>query len=238
MTYEVDPEASLALWDLDLELGGRHFIVPALPASDWFPILLSGDVSLVLDSIVSTPGSQGTDPLELLLEGKLTAEELGERLLEAVESAAGRPFGVAVVLAYAATQRWPAVNGRLVLAGFDWTERPLGAALDAIYAVFTENQNEEGRAKFEALLETPINTGPKGTIRKADQARVEEGFAALAGPKPTTGAVRAIGAPSDGARSRTRTPPRSLPQGAASGAPTKRPRPRAGSGPAASSAGP
>jgi len=238
VTYEVDPQASLSLWDLDLELGGRHFIVPALPASDWFPILLSGDATQILDSIVSTPGSEGTDPLDLLLEGKLTAEELGERLLETIESAAGRPFGVAVVLAYAATQRWPAVNGRLVLAGFDWTERPLGAALDAIYAVFTENQSEEGRAKFDALLETPITTGSKGTIRKADQARVEEGFAALAGPKPTTGVARAIGAPSDGARSRTRTQPRSLPQGGASGAPTRRPRRRAESDPAASSAGP
>jgi hypothetical protein len=235
VTHEVDPEASLALWELDVELGGRHFTVPALPASDWFPILLSGDVGRILDMMVSTGGGDPIDPLDLLLEGKLAEGELAERCIDAFEEVAGRPFGVAFILAYSATQRWATVNGRLVLAGFDWTERPLGAALDAIYAVFTENANEEGRTKFDAFLETPINTGPKGKVRKVDAERMEAGFVGIAGPKPTTGVARASGAPSDNARSRTRTQPQQPHPGAGSAEP-KRPRgQRARSGPAASS---
>lgn len=225
----------MALWELDVELGGRHFTVPALPASEWFPILLTGDVGRVLDMMVSTSRDDPIDPLDLLLEGKLAEGEIADRCIDAFEEVAGRPFGVAFVLAYAATQRWALINGRLVLSGFDWTERPLGAALDAIYAVFTENASEEGRAKFDALLETPINTGPKGKVRPADAERMESGFASIAGPKPTTGALRATGALSDSARSRTRTQPQQPRPDAGSGGP-KRPRgQRARSGPAASS---
>lgn len=232
MPYEVDPEASLALWDLDVELGGRHFTVPALPASGWFPILLSVDVYQVLDMLMSTDGDDPYDPTDLLLDGTVRAEELGERCLQAIEEVAGRPFQVAYILAVAAQSQWQMINGRLSLAGFSWDTEPLGAALDAIFMIILEGMHtEEKRKEFLALLDQAV---PAEAKISADPEKAETEFANLAGPKPT-GGVRATGAPSDGARSRIRSRPPAPRQDVASGAPNPRLGARGRSGPRASS---
>ena len=233
MPYVVDPEASLALWDLDVDLGGRRFTVPALPASGWFPVILSADVYSVLDMLVSTGGEDPEDPMDLVLAGTVPADELGKICLQAVEEVAGRPFQVAYVLAVAAESQWQMINGRLSLAGFDWDERPIGAALDAIFMIILEGMHtEEKRKEFLALLDQAVPANPEA--RPEDAAKAETEFANLAGPKPT-GGVRASGAPSDGARSRIRSRPLEPRQDAASGAPNPRPGVRARSGRPASS---
>lgn len=202
--------------------------IPALPASEWFPVLVKGDLYAILDMQESNDGGV----LEDLLDGSLTAEALEDALTEAIEEVCGRPFMVAFTLAYTARTRWDVFGGRLVLAGFRWDEAPIGAALDAIWTILMESLNDEGRTKFLALLENPALLAG-GKVRPSDKAKMEAGFENLAGPKPTTGAVRSTAAPSEGARPRTRTRPIQPHPDAASGAPRRRRPPRAGSGPAA-----
>ena len=228
---DVDPLASMRCWAVEIELGGRIFEVPALPAADWWPVLVSADLSQILDFIVSTPD----DPFnldDLILEGGLSGEDLAEALLDVIEETAGRSFHSAYVLADVAGMHWPVVNGALAQTGFRWDEQPLGAALDAIYSVVTSRLEKEPLAKFLAFLDNDTLTTGKRRGRNRDKIMKE--FEAMAGPRPTAGAA-ATGEQSGSARPRIR--PRHQPrrQAARSSGPRQPRAPRAGSGLAASS---
>lgn len=216
---EVDPLASMRCWAIELELGGRTYDVPALPASSWWPVLVSGDLAQILDFVVSTP----EDPFnldDLLLGGTLKREDLGDALLDAVETAAGRSFHAAFVLATVASSQWSALNGALVRRGFRWDEQPLGAALDALYVEITSRLEEKNLEKFLAILENEA-LSQQGKKRQPSERVVSE-FESIAGPRPTAG-VKSTGAQSGNARPRTRTRPRPPRQVGPSTAPRQRP---------------
>lgn len=227
---QVDPAASLRCWELEIDLGGRTYEVPALSAADWLPVLLTGDPLLVLDMVVSIEDGETID--DLILAGRIKSDELTEALVSAIEEAAGRPMMASYVLVQAATRHWATISGRLAQRGFRWDREPLGAALDAIYAMITQNMTDEDRAKFEALLDTPL---PGAKSRVSSQAF--DDFAAVAGPKPT-GGVRASAELSGSGLPRSQPRPRQPRQGDPSPEPTRRRAGRARSGPPASSAGP
>ncbi len=228
---EVDPLASMRCWAIELELGGRAYDIPALSAVDWWPVLVSADLGLILDFIVSTPD----DPFNLddmILEGKLSGEELAEVLTDAMEEAAGRSFHAAFVIATVANSQWPVINGALAQTGFRWDDQPLGAALDALYAAITDRLEKDPLARFLALLDNEALTSGKPSKRQ--RAKLANDFEAMAGPRPTTGVV-ATGERSGSERPRTRPRLRPRLQAGRSAAPTRPRAPRAGSGPAASS---
>lgn len=225
---DVDPAASLRCWAAEIELGGRTFEVPALPAADWWPVLVSGDLSKILDFVVSTPGPDVDD---LILTGQVGAGELQTALTDTIEEMAGRSLHVATVLAEFAQLAWPAIGGSLATRGFRWDVMPLGAALDAVYATIVGSLGEEHRTKFLALLENEALSQPGK--RKAVSQRAMTEFETMAGPRPTTG-VRSTGAPSDSARPKTRTRPRPPHPDDPSDGPTRRPVLLGRNGPAAS----
>lgn len=223
---EVDPVASMRCWSIELELDGRAYDVPAIPAVDWWPVLVSANPLDVLDLLVST------DLDERLLSGEVEAADLIPALTDAIEEAAGRSLHAAVVLASVAQAQWPVINGQLAQHGFRWDVQPLGAALDAVYSIVTMSLGEKERKEFLAILENEALSGGKPSPRQ--QARAADDFESIAGPRPTTG-VRSSGGPSGSGRPRTRIrsqPPR---QGGRSAGPRPQPGPPAGSAPAASS---
>jgi hypothetical protein len=202
---DVDPIASMRIWAVDVQVGGHTFEVPPLPAADWMPTLIDGDLSQILDLLRSTT----IDVDELILTGSVSGEDLSEALLDAVEAAAGRPFQAAYVLAQVAAAHWGRIGGRLAQRGFRWDLMPLGAALDAIYAMVVENMKDADLAKFEALLNKPPKLAG-GKRRAVDLEKAMDEFESIAGPRPTAG-VKSTGAPSDNARPKTqqrRRPPR------------------------------
>lgn len=229
---EVDPLASMRCWAIELELGGRTYDVPALSAVDWWPVLTSGDLTEILDFVVSSP----EDPFnldDLLLSGEVDQAELGPALTDALEAAAGRSVHVCVVLASVANMHWASINGALMRRGFRWEDAPLGAALDAIYAEVTSRfPDEETQAKFEALLEDESLTQP-GKKRRPSERVVSE-FEAMAGPRPKPAPVASAEPSGSGP---PKTPPQ--PQPRRRGGPSRVPRPprggRSGSARAASS---
>lgn len=215
-------------WALELDLGGRTFDVPALPAADWWPVLVSGDLGQILDFAVSTSG----DLDDLLLAGEVTEVELVRALTDAMEETAGRSLHASTVLASLAVMHWASINGAMVLRGFRWDQQPLGAALDAVYAEVTGRLEKKQLDEFLALLENEALTSGKPTPRQ--RAKMVDEFEGMAGPRPTSG-VKSTGAPSDSARPKTRTQPRPPRQSDLSRAPTRPPERPAESGPAASS---
>lgn len=209
---DVDPAASMRIWAVELNLGGRVFEIPALPAADWLPILMEGDTVAVLDLT--------EDPeLDLMIiSGEITPTELAAAIDAAVEQVAGRPVYQATVLAQVAQLQWTVVGGDLARRGFRWDEVPLGAALDAIHVTVlahlrtTANQEETqaGLAspaeRFRELMDgepTPTTTTKSGarTRRRRPDRKAMADFENMAGPKPAP--VRATAAQSGGGRPRT-----------------------------------
>lgn len=223
---EVDPLASMRCWAIEIELGGRTYDVPALPAVDWWPVLVSGDPMTVLDMLESS------DVDDRLLSGELGHEDMVDALRDAIEESTGRTFHAAVVLAMVAETNWPSINGQLVRSGFRWDLSPIGAALDAIYAIVVEALEKEPRDKFLALLENEGLTSGKPTKRQ--RAKLENEFESMAGPRPT-GGVKSTGGPSGSGRPKTQPRLRRPRQDGQSGAPRRRPGPPARNGPPASS---
>lgn len=205
-------------WAVGVELAGREYDIPALPAADWWPVLIKGDPLTVLDIVES---SSDLDPL--LLDGTLSGQDLAETLIEAIEEATGRSFHAAFVLATVADTAWASVGGALAQAGFRWDVQPIGAALDAIYAVVVSAMEKDDREKFLALLENETLTRP-GKKRTPSQRVVSE-FEAMAGPRPAPAPVpgKATGELSSGSRPRTRPRPRQPRQVGRSGAPRQQP---------------
>jgi hypothetical protein len=234
---EIDPLASMRCWAITVELGGREFDIPALPAADWWPVLADATAFGLVDLLKSTEGEELD---AMLLDGQVTHAEMTEVLMEAIGEATGRTFHASFVLATVATMHWPVVGGQLARDGFRWDVLPIGAALDAVYSVIVDSfpadkDGEKAREKFLALLEDENLTKPGG--KKTPSKRVLTEFESMAGPMPAPAPLpgKASAEPSVSQRPRTRTRPRQLLQDGQSG-PPKKPRAQPGrSGPRASS---
>jgi hypothetical protein len=215
-------------WAVEIELGGRVYEIPALPAVEWWPVLTSGDLNRVLDFVESTPDDPHNVD-DLLLSGELSAESLVEVLTGAVEETAGRSFHAALVLATVANNQWAAIGGSLAQTGFRWDEQSLSAALDAVYSLVVERLDKDALKRFSALLENDtLTTG------KRDRKRVVNEFEAVAGPRPKTGVV-ATGERSGSERPRTQLRHRRRHLDVRSVSPRTPHAGRAGSGPGANS---
>lgn len=196
---DVDPLASMRCWPIEVELAGRLFTIPALPAAEWWPIVASMDLMKVLNLI-----GEGEEIDDLLMAGELPQAELTTVLTEVVEETTGRSFYAGLVTVTAAEASWSWVGPRFALAGFRWDVAPIGAALDAALSILFEglsqSEDKDAAKKFERLLEND-------PTRKADPVKMRTQFESIAGPPPTAG-VRSTGEPSGSARPRTRTRPR------------------------------
>jgi hypothetical protein len=199
---DVDPIASMRCWALTVELGGRDFDIPPLPAVDWWPVLTGGTAEVFLDLLRSDSGS---DLDEMLLSGQITGDELYSVMSDAIEEATGRSLHVAFVLATVAQGQWPVIGGALAQAGFRWDVMPIGAALDAIHAVIMAGLDEGNTRKFQDLLENETISRPGR--KRAPSQRVMNEFESMAGPRPAPAPLpgKATGAPSGSPRPRTRT---------------------------------
>lgn len=190
-------------WAITVELGGREFEIPALPAADWWPVVSDPDLSRILDIV-----SSSNDLDEMLLSGQITAEELGNTLMEAIEEATGRAFHAVLVITHVANRQWSAVGGEMARAGFRWDVQPIGAALDlAFRSILACIPDKEAQDKFLGLLENEALTTGKVTTQGRERAMAD--FEAMAGPRPT--AARATAGRSGSGLPRT-PPPRPQPR--------------------------
>lgn len=215
---DVDPLASMRCWAITVDLGGREFEIPALPAVDWWPVILDVDATAFLDILKSDADLDG-----MLLDGTISGAALGEAMMDAIGEATGRSFHASFVLATVASTHWPVIGGELAQRGFRWDVMPIGAALDAVYAIVVAGLEEKNREKFVALLEDETLSQP-GKKRSPSQRVVGE-FEAMAGPRPAPAPLpgKASAEPSGSPRPRTRTRPRPPRQSGRSGAPKTQP---------------
>ena len=232
----VDPIASMRCWAITVQLGGRSYDVPALPAVDWWPIIVDPRPTTFLDILSSRDPDDSYDLDTLLLNGDVSAEELDAVFREAIQEVTGRSLHVAFVTATVAADQWPVIGGLLAQSGFRWDVQSIGAALDAIHSVIVSNLEDAPRKKFLAILEDEALTDPSRKGRKRGPSREAlDAFESMAGPRPapapSPGASTAE--PSDSQPPRTQTQPLRRLQGARSGVPRRPPQTPGGSGPQA-----
>lgn len=157
MSGVVDPLSSLKPWELEVELAGQDYVIPAVMADVWLPILMAEPLDLVeiLPGMLSEQAQEELE--EALLDGRITAEEISDTALEVVSLAAGRPWWWVLRLLNSASGAWLTIWGNLLAQGVNPQNLTLGAALDAIYATMLPRGQvkEEVRRQFDRELSTP-----------------------------------------------------------------------------------
>lgn len=153
-----------------VELGGVDYRIPATPAADWMLILLEKDWADVVPGMCE--GDMG-ELYDLITSGQITTADCEAAAKDAVSAAAGCDWWVAVKLLHAAAAD-PAAFGELRSGGLDLLTAPLGAALVALYRIYTKDSDPKDVGK----LNHELNKLPEGV--SAVDVRYDETAAAAA----------------------------------------------------------
>lgn len=152
---KVDPEATLRCWGVDVEIGGKVYAIPALPARDWVLAVLdvtSQGLSGPLPGVV--PGLIADDELaDAIADGEVSSEECARAARAAVEAASGTRWWTAIRVAHSTAGT--DIGAELTARGVDPGVIPFGAYLAAAYRVATREATDVDRAKVDAALEAP-----------------------------------------------------------------------------------
>lgn len=155
MSVAVDPTASLRSWPLSVTVAGRDYQLQALTGMQWLEILLEDpiDLSLILPGLLS--GDEEEELEDAMLEGRLTEGEIRDSCWEIVGAVAGRDWWWAMNLIQSVAAAWMVIWGRLVVSGAHLDTMPLGAILDAMYAICIERMDKQRKESFDRDLERP-----------------------------------------------------------------------------------
>lgn len=175
MSY-VDPIASLAPMPVIVELGGRDYTIPALPAIDWLRILLEEGFS----ALEVLPGLLAPEDA-IILEDQLALEEVSlnavnDAALDAITIASGRDWWFSVRFLAVARASWDVIGGTIARLGVDAQKVSLAAWIDAAYhiareAISSGKEGQQNLIRFISELEAP----PTG-----HESEFDEEFEALA----------------------------------------------------------
>lgn len=170
----IDFEAAASWWvaPVEVTIGGRIYRIPALPAVDWMTVLSGQHTWLdIVPGLLDDAGDELDDDLE---DGAVTHEHLVTAAKDAVEVASGVRWWTAVRLVHAAGH----VGGDLALAGIDLTAVPFGAALQAVYRIYTRHASEAQMAR----VDNELTRLPEGvSAREAfDEERAADAFEQMA----------------------------------------------------------
>lgn len=150
-----DAAASLRVWAVEADLGSRVLRIPPLPAAEWLPVLMSGNLLGLLEL------ADDIDLGELLLDEGVTLAEVNDALELLVESAAGRTPWCALLLASMASEYWHVIGADLARSGLDFEKVSIGTALDAVYGTLCRSMDEKGIGNLNRALDRP----PVGVVK-------------------------------------------------------------------------
>lgn len=173
------PEVSLALaslrvWAVEVDLAGRSYRIPPLPASEWFAAVLSGDHAPVVPGLLDA--AEQEEIIDLLLDGTIDHRALEDANHDALAAASGWKWWEAERLIVSAAVGWKVIGGLLQGAGLDLSTAPLGAVLSSMYAMAVTHMKPEERFTFDAQISQP----PLGRAREHfDQDAYADNFAEL-----------------------------------------------------------
>lgn len=149
---EVDPLAALKCWSIKVHVGEYVFTIPPVPAAAWFVAIL-GEEPLPILSLLPEAEQQQLD--DAFAEGEIGFDELVEAQRDALEIASGWRWWSADLMIRSAGAQWRQVGGAMARRGIDPGVLPLGAVLNALYALATEGRDQNETLKFDMDLDRP-----------------------------------------------------------------------------------
>lgn len=166
----MDPLAALKCWPITVELAGREFTIPPVPAADWFLAIL-GDAPLpIVPGML--PDEQEEEVADLITYGEVSLREVVTVSREALELASGWRWWEADRLIRSAGAQWKIIGGELVRAGVDLHAWPLGAVLNTLYTLAARGLDDQKRQQLDFQISSP----PPGLGEEEREALAEEMF--------------------------------------------------------------
>lgn len=157
-----DPVWSLRPWAVEVELAGQLWVIPPLSAVEWLVPLMGQpfDPEDLFPGLL--PSDQAEELDQLVFDGKVDLDELGEATLSIITTASGRPWWVTLRLIADAYHHWDLLGAEMLLAGVDATRVSLGAWLDALLLFIVRAQPDDKLTMYFSKLEkAPAGYGPK-----------------------------------------------------------------------------
>lgn len=173
---QFDLEAVLEPVEIDVDVDGSSYTIPALPASDWLIVIAHGTWAHIVPGLL--PGGDATSALEdRIADLQVDHDAIRQAAQAALAAAAGTKWWTARVLAVTAVTTHLAA--RLRLAGVDPTVVSLGAYLSTAYTAALEGMDRAARAQFDMELQRP----PTGVAPEEwyDEDAAADGFLAAMG---------------------------------------------------------
>jgi hypothetical protein len=166
--------ASLRLWAVEVDLGGRTYRIPPLPASEWFAAVLSGEGGPIVPGLLGVEDQE--DIIDAMLAGEVSLAQLETANHDALAAASGWKWWEAERLIASAAAQWKVIGGLLQGAGLDMSTAPLGAVLSSMYAMAVTHMKREDKFAFDAQISAP----PPGRAREwFDESAYADNFAQL-----------------------------------------------------------
>lgn len=156
-----------------VELGGREYRIPAMPAAQWMLVLLERGWADIVPGLCEGELEDLHDEIAL---GFVSTQECEQAAMDAVSAAAGTDWWSAVRLLHSAAQD-PAAMGELRSTGLDITTAPLGAVLVALYRIYTRDREPKEVAKVDHEL-TKLPPGVSAVDARYDEAAAAAAFEA------------------------------------------------------------
>lgn len=146
-----DPRAPLQNWDIEIELAGRVWTLPAVPASEWVVPIVADQAELVIPDMFA----EDSAPIEdALYDGDLGWAEIESAYHEAVTTVAGCKWWEAQRLMALAID-WDGVGGELLLRGFRLEERSVAETCVVVWRLLTRGKEEKDLNKILHEIEKP-----------------------------------------------------------------------------------
>lgn len=169
--------ASIRPCEIDVELAGTIFTVPALSAADWLVAIMDEGGGSILPGLL--PAAQQREVYRMIARGRLEPSEVNRAWRDLLAVATGRTWWSAARLCRSASDpdAWPIVHGRLLTSGVDVQEVSIGGFCNAVFFLLmsgAKDEEERTSARFE--LELP----PPGAEQEAwdDRERMAQDFLA------------------------------------------------------------
>lgn len=148
----LDPVAALRCWRIDVEVAGRVYTIPPLPAADWLVPIVTGRWGDIVPGLLPLDEAEPLD--DLIADLAIDPAELRHAAQAALAEAAGTRWWTARALAGGLMQV-PQLIGRLLASGLDPAVVSLGGFLTAAYATVVDGMDKMQRAKFDLDLQRP-----------------------------------------------------------------------------------
>lgn len=152
----IDAVAALRCWAVQLQLGGRDYRIPPLPASDWLEAIIGPYHRIVPGMVQDDTGGREPSLSDQILDGVVPWDECHAAARDAIATVSGMKWWSATRLTVYLMSHWGTIGGAVLGRGMDPTRASLGAVLTLAYRVMLENcKDEQERQRLDMELEKP-----------------------------------------------------------------------------------